>query len=64
MTERGALILTFVGILAAGAMLFVGLELLGAADQVLGLAYFVLLSGGAYMVSEVVMHYGDKRRRR
>jgi hypothetical protein len=64
MTERKALVLTFAGMLSLYGALFVGLRFLGASNDLQGLVYILVLCGGAYASSSVVMHYGSKRRRR
>jgi hypothetical protein len=59
MSEKQALILTFVGVTVALVATFLGLDALGAPRDLLAIAWVFFLCGGAWTVSGVVMRYGD-----
>lgn len=64
MAERTAILLVFAAMLVVMSVAFVVLVSMRANEDVLVLAYLLVLVGGAYASSSVVMRYADKRRRR
>lgn len=60
MTEAKALIATFVVAIALLVAVIVGLEMIGAKDQLLFVAYILVAAGGSFAVSEVVAHYAKR----
>ncbi|HEX5762076.1 MAG TPA: hypothetical protein VFY04_03035 [Solirubrobacterales bacterium] len=66
MTEAKALITTFAAALTLLVAVIVGLDLIGANDELLVVAYILIAAGGSFAVSEVVAHYAkrDKSARR
>lgn len=61
MTEAKALVLTMVAMLALCLCLLLGLSALGASDQAIAFACFLVMCGGAYASASVVMRYAEKR---
>lgn len=64
MSQTKALALTFIATIAACVSALLILASLGAGDDILALAYLLVLCGGALASSSVVMHYASKRRGR
>lgn len=64
MTEAKALIVTFVAAVTLLVAVIVGLDLIGAKDQLFVVAYFLIAAGGSFAVSEVVAHYAKPRESR
>ena len=67
MTEAKALIATFTAAVASLVAVIVGLDLVGAKDELLVVAYIFVAAGASFAVSEVVAHYakrdeGERRR--
>lgn len=60
MTEAKALTATFAAALTLLVASIVGLELIGAKDELLLVAYILVAAGGSFAVSEVVAHYARR----
>jgi hypothetical protein len=61
MSERAAVILTYVVFSVLGFAFLATLKLLGAGDQLLAFAILPLIAGGSYALSAVTHHYCSKR---
>jgi len=64
MTERTALRLVFGGSVVLIAAAVLGLRLLGAPMEVIGLAWMLILVGGATAIGHIVVHFAPSHRRR
>jgi hypothetical protein len=61
MTERVALILTFLAMMAVLAIAAGLLQMIGASSEAFVLAFLIVLCGNSYALSRVVVHYRSGR---
>jgi len=59
MTESRAFLLAAVGIVMLEAVLILGMAALGANNQQLVFGLIIPMLVGAYLISRIVMHYGE-----